>query len=94
MKDDILDEIFSMQRGLTDAMDLSRYPDDTQERISNLCTAIMHEAVELQRTTNWKWWKTPVTFDTDHAVFMSDAINYIVTGKHRPTQKQIDSHTK
>ena len=30
----------------------------------------------------------------DHAVFMSDAINYIVTGKHRPTQKQIDSHTK
>ena len=67
MKDDILDEIFSMQRGLTDAMDLSRYPDDTQERISNLCTAIMHEAVELQRTTNWKWWKTPVTFDTDHA---------------------------
>ena len=67
MKDDILDEIFSMQRGLTDAMDLSRYPDDTQERISNLCTAIMHEAVELQRTTNWKWWKTPVTFDTEHA---------------------------
>ena len=58
---------FSMQRGLTDAMDLSRYPDDTQERISNLCTAIMHEAVELQRTTNWKWWKTPVTFDTEHA---------------------------
>lgn len=28
----------------------------------------------------------------DHVVFMSDAINYIVTGKHRPTQDQID-HT-
>ena len=25
----------------------------------------------------------------DHAVFMSDAINYIVTGKHRPTQKLV-----
>ena len=30
----------------------------------------------------------------DHAVFMSDAINYIVTGKHRPTKEQIASHTK
>ena len=67
MKDDILEEIFSMQKDLADAMDLSRYPNDTQGRISSLCTAIMHEAVELQRTTNWKWWKTPVTFDTDHA---------------------------
>lgn len=28
----------------------------------------------------------------DHAVFMSDAINYIVTGKHRPTKEQIISH--
>lgn len=30
----------------------------------------------------------------DHAVFMSDAINYIVTGKHRPSQERIESHTK
>ena len=30
----------------------------------------------------------------DHAVFMSDAINYIVTGKHRPSQERIASHTK
>lgn len=30
----------------------------------------------------------------DHAVFMSDAINYIVTGKHRPTKERIESHTK
>ncbi len=30
----------------------------------------------------------------DHAVFMSDAINYIVTGKHRPSQARIDSHTR
>ncbi len=30
----------------------------------------------------------------DHAVFMSDAINYIVTGKHRPSKKRIESHTE
>jgi len=30
----------------------------------------------------------------DHAVFMSDAINYIVTGKHRPSDKRIESHTR
>ncbi len=29
----------------------------------------------------------------DHAVFMSDAVNYIVTGKHRPTKEEIASHT-
>ena len=29
----------------------------------------------------------------DHAVFMTDAVNYIVTGKHRPTESQILSHT-
>ena len=30
----------------------------------------------------------------DHAVFMSDAINYIVTGKHRPSEERIASHTR
>ena len=30
----------------------------------------------------------------DHAVFMSDAINYIVTGKHRPSEKRIKSRTR
>lgn len=29
----------------------------------------------------------------DHAVFMSDAVNYIVTGKHRPSRERIRSHT-
>jgi dimeric dUTPase (all-alpha-NTP-PPase superfamily) len=32
-----------------------------EERISALCTAIIHEAVELQRLTNWKWWKKEPT---------------------------------
>lgn len=30
----------------------------------------------------------------DHAVFMSDAVNYIVTGKHRPSAERIASHTQ
>ena len=30
----------------------------------------------------------------DHALFMSDAVNYIVTGKHRPNESQIFSHSK
>ena len=52
-----------LQKGLADMMDLDRYPKDVEGKISVLCTAIMHEAVELQRTTNWKWWKTPTAFN-------------------------------
>jgi len=65
--DDKLDSIFSLQKGLADMMNLDRYPKDTEGKISALCTAIMHEAVELQRLTNWKWWKTPTEFDEKEA---------------------------
>ena len=60
---DRLDEIFGLQKSLEKMMNLERYPKDTQGKISSLCTAIIHEAVELQRTTNWKWWKRPTEFD-------------------------------
>ena len=65
--EDKLDSIFAMQKSLADMMNLDRYPKDTEGKVSALCTAIMHEAVELQRTTNWKWWKTPTTFDEAEA---------------------------
>ena len=65
--EDRLDSIFSMQKGLADMMNLDRYPKDTEGKVSALCTAIMHEAVELQRLTNWKWWKTPTEFDENEA---------------------------
>ena len=65
--EDKLDSIFAMQKGLEDMMNLDRYPKDTEDKVSALCTAIMHEAVELQRTTNWKWWKTPTAFDEAEA---------------------------
>ena len=55
--------IFQLQKGLTGMMKLDRYPKDPEEKISALSTAIIHEAVELQRTTNWKWWKTPAKFN-------------------------------
>ena len=48
-------------------MSPDRYPKETDEKVSALCTAIIHEAVELQRTTNWKWWKTPTRFDRTEA---------------------------
>ncbi len=64
---DTLESIFSMQKDLASIMDPSRYPPSTEERISALSTAIVHEAIELQRLTSWKWWKKPKEFDKDAA---------------------------
>ncbi len=64
---DRLDTIFKLQKGLSEMMNLNRYPKDSEGRVSALSTAIMHEAVELQMTTNWKWWKTPTKFDEAEA---------------------------
>jgi dimeric dUTPase (all-alpha-NTP-PPase superfamily) len=64
---DKLELIFSLQQGLAEMMNLDRYPKDVEGRISALCTAIIHEAVELQRTTSWKWWKKPTPFNIDDA---------------------------
>lgn len=56
-----------MQKELASMLASSRYPSKTEERISFLCTAITHEAIELQRLTNWKWWKNPTKFDSEEA---------------------------
>ena len=64
---DKLDTIFSIQKELASIMDLSRYPTSIDGRVSALSTAIIHEAVELQRLTNWKWWKKPTPFDSEAA---------------------------
>ncbi len=65
--EDRLKSIFALQKGLENMMNLERYPKDTEGRIAALCTAIIHEAVELQRTTNWKWWKNPTPFNKAEA---------------------------
>lgn len=48
-------------------MDLSRYPASADGRVSALSTAIIHEAIELQRLTSWKWWKKPAPFNEEAA---------------------------
>ena len=65
--EDRLESIFKLQKNLERMMNLDRYPKDVEGKISTLCTAIIHEAVELQRTTNWKWWKIPIAFDKEVA---------------------------
>lgn len=65
--EDKLEGIFTMQNKLATTIQNHRYPFRTDERISVLCTAIIHEAAELQRLTSWKWWKTPQDFDTEKA---------------------------
>ena len=65
--EDKLDSIFKLQKEFVSMMKQNRFPATKEERISNLCTAVIHEAVELQRLTNWKWWKVPVKFDEEKA---------------------------
>ena len=64
---DTLEAIFEMQKTFVSVIKKNRIPTTNEERIANLCTGIIHEAVELQRLTNWKWWKTPVKFDEGKA---------------------------
>ena len=64
---DKLDTLLEMQRELSLELITDRYPSMVQERIELLSTAIIHEAIELQRLTNWKWWKKPVGFDAENA---------------------------
>lgn len=61
MEEDKLDAIFRMQLEFaTHISSQGRFPTEKIDAIEKLCTAIIHEAVELQRLTNWKWWKQPV----------------------------------
>lgn len=64
---DRLESIFELQKGLANMMNLDRYPKDVEGKVSALCTAMMHEVIELQRTTNWKWWKKPTSFNKAEA---------------------------
>ena len=64
---DKLEKLIKMQRNLATVLASTRYPTKKEERISFLCTAITHEAVELQRLTNWKWWKKPTVFNDEDA---------------------------
>ena len=58
-----LDQLFRLQHEYVDGMNIPRYPKKLASRISLLCTAIIHEAIELQRLTSWKWWKKESKID-------------------------------
>ncbi|MGC2669454.1 MAG: dUTPase [Candidatus Nitrosopolaris sp.] len=64
---DALEIIFKLQKELAQITTSTRYPPVKEERISLLETAMVHEAIELQRLTNWKWWKKPTKFDQTRA---------------------------
>lgn len=64
---DTLEEIFRLQKEYLSTFRFERYPNSLEERISALCTAIIHEATELQDLTSWKWWKTFRGFDVERA---------------------------
>lgn len=64
---DKLEKLIEMQRDLASVLASPRYPSKAEDRISLLCTAIIHEAIELQRLTNWKWWKNPTDFNIEDA---------------------------
>jgi dimeric dUTPase (all-alpha-NTP-PPase superfamily) len=76
---DKLDKIFQLQKDLAVFVSSDRYPSRKEERVSVLCTAIMHEAIELQRLTNWKWWKKDVEFDENQACEeLIDILHFVV----------------
>ena len=62
-----LDQLFRLQHEYVDGMNIPRYPKKLDSRISLLCTAIIHEAIELQRLTSWKWWKKPTSLNQNAA---------------------------
>jgi dimeric dUTPase (all-alpha-NTP-PPase superfamily) len=64
---DALEIIFKLQKELAQITTSTRYPPVKEERISLLATAMVHEAIELQRLTNWKWWKKPTKFNQTRA---------------------------
>jgi dimeric dUTPase (all-alpha-NTP-PPase superfamily) len=64
---DILKTIFKLQKDLAAVITSARYPQTKEERVSSLATAIVHEAVEVQMLTNWKWWKQPTEFNETQA---------------------------
>jgi len=64
---DKLESLLKLQRELSIELASERYPGTTEQRISSLCLALIHESVELQRLTNWKWWKQPREFDVENA---------------------------
>lgn len=76
---DKLEKIFEGQRKLVEFLGAERYPEKTEDRISVLMTAIIHEAIELQDLTSWKWWKKPPNFEMEMAqTELIDILHFVI----------------
>jgi dimeric dUTPase (all-alpha-NTP-PPase superfamily) len=75
----MLEKIFDEQRKLVEYLEADRYPKRTEERVSALMTAIIHEAIELQDLTSWKWWKRPSGFEIERAqTELIDILHFVI----------------
>lgn len=75
----MLEKIFDEQRKLVEYLEADRYPKRTEERVSALMTAIIHEATELQDLTSWKWWKRPSGFEIERAqTELIDILHFVI----------------
>jgi dimeric dUTPase (all-alpha-NTP-PPase superfamily) len=76
---DKLEKIFDEQKQLIAYLGVEKYPRKTEERVSALMTAIIHEAIELQDLTNWKWWKKPPHFEVKLAqTELIDILHFVI----------------
>lgn len=74
---DSLEKIFEMQAELAKIMPSAG--DMPGDRVAHLCTALIHEVVELQRLTNWKWWKRSVELDfADARGELADMLHFTI----------------
>lgn len=60
----------------------AEYTDDApvDKKIHLLCVAIMHETAELDRLTNWKWWKRNTKQFEEHEAReeLIDIIHFVI----------------
>ena len=76
---DRLEKIFDEQKKLVEYLGVDRYPKKTQERVSALMTAVVHEAIELQDLTSWKWWKRSSRFEWEKAqIELIDILHFVI----------------
>ena len=84
---DMLEKIFEEQKKLVEYLEVDRYPKKTDERVSALMTAIVHEAIELQDLTSWKWWKRPSGFEIELAqTELIDILHFVIQAAMEPAK--------
>lgn len=83
--EDKLNRIFRLQKEYNDMVfeNFHRKNPTQESKISAICTAMIHEVVEMQRLTSWKWWKKP------EALNLADAKEELIDIQHFVTAAAI-----